>query len=111
MVSKEFYDSFVSQKPLRETNIQLVGAGGEVLKTLGKMILIVSVADMTMDFPFYIAEGLKTGVILDNDVMKEMGLSIDLESEIIKTLFGNWCLSTSINQKRKKSYMLNLLKM
>ena len=65
----------------------MVGASGETLKTLGKTVLDISVAD---SFSFFVVDGLKTEIILGNDVMKELGLSINLDLEIIKTPLGNW---------------------
>ena len=84
------YDGIAPHKPLRETTTQLVGASGETLKTFGKVVLIITIADKSIDHPFYVVEGLKTGVILGNDIMKEMGLIIDLDLEIVKTPIGNW---------------------
>ena len=68
----------------------MVGASGETLKTLEKTVLDISVADRTVNFSFFVVDGLKTEIILGNDVMKELGLSINLDLEIIKTPLGNW---------------------
>ena len=68
----------------------MIGASGETLKTLGKTILDISIADRTVNFSFFVVDGLKTEVILGNDVMKELGLTINLDLEIIKTPLGNW---------------------
>ena len=84
------YDNLASHKPLQETKTQLVGASGEILKTFGKVVLIVTIADKTIEHPFYVVGGLKTEVILGNDIMKDMGLTIDLDLEIVKTPIGNW---------------------
>ena len=90
LIRKALFDRLDTQKPLCTTNVKLVGASGETLKTHGKTVLIVSIADRTIDFPFYVVDGLKTDVILGNDIMKEMGLTIDLGLEIVKTPLGNW---------------------
>ena len=90
LIRKALFDRLDTQKPLSTTNVKLVGASGETLKTHGKTVLIVSIADRTIDFPFYVVDGLKTDVILGNDIMKEMGLTIDLGLEIVKTPLGNW---------------------
>ena len=98
------YDTFAAHKPLQETNTQLVGASGEALKTFGKVVLIVTIADNTINHPFFVVEGLKTGVILGNDIMKEMGLTIDLDLEIVKTPFGNW-LPIDIHKPRDEEVL------
>ena len=106
VISKGLYDTLNSRKPLQETKVQLIGASGETLKTLGKAILIISVADRTIDFPFFVVEGLKTEIILGNDIMKELGLSINLDLEIIKTPIGNWLPIEIYKPKDKEIFQI-----
>ena len=110
LIRKALFDRLDTQKPLCTTNVKLVGASGETLKTHGKTVLIVSIADRTIDFPFYVVDGLKTDVILGNDIMKEMGLTIDLGLEIVKTPLGNWVQLISKSLRKIKYFQSKLFK-
>ncbi|MGH2613063.1 MAG: hypothetical protein ACRDFB_08475 [Rhabdochlamydiaceae bacterium] len=74
--------------PISAAEVRLVGAGGEDLGSIGRLIATVTIGDQTIKFSFIVADGIKADIILGNDVMKELGLKIDLDNEVIKTMSG-----------------------
>ena len=100
VVSKEVLFQALPEANLKESNVQLVSAGGDPLKVIGKTEILLELGNLHVTFPVMVIDNFRFQCLLGNDFMVKYGLRIQYDTKTVVLRDGKWIPFFQLEGKR-----------